>query len=95
MEGDQVVAPDTRGPGTVDLGDYAAIQFEGRVRRVIRIGVIRDGVVEVIDGLSVGDLVVTRGQTELIDGSPVQVRSPDGAPAPTGLARRLDEARVR
>jgi len=47
-------------------------------RRVIHTGVYRGGKVEVLDGLSPGDRVVTRGHTALIDGSVVGVRNADG-----------------
>lgn len=40
-------------------------------RRVLRIGAVREGRVEVIEGLALGDRVVVRGQTGLVDGSVV------------------------
>ncbi len=49
-------------------------------RRSIKVGVIREGRVEVIEGLAVGDQVVVRGQDQLVDGSPVSLRDPVGAP---------------
>ena len=48
-------------------------------RRVIHTGVYRGGKVEVLDGISPGDRVVTRGHTALIDGSVVAVRNADGS----------------
>lgn len=42
-------------------------------RRVVTIGEFRDGKVEIRSGLEVGDVVVTRGQTELVDGALVRV----------------------
>ncbi|HXZ84638.1 MAG TPA: efflux RND transporter periplasmic adaptor subunit [Myxococcota bacterium] len=48
-------------------------------RRVIHTGVYRGGKVEVLDGLVSGDHVVTRGHTELVDGSVVAVRNADGS----------------
>jgi len=57
---------------------------EDRVERVrIRTGVYREGWVEVAEGLSPGDRVVLRGQTALIDGSVVSLRSRDGSLAPS------------
>jgi membrane fusion protein (multidrug efflux system) len=50
-------------------------------RRVIETGVYRDGLVEVTTGLSDGDTVVRRGHSDLIDGSVVEARNPDGSPA--------------
>lgn len=66
---------------------------DGRVeRRVIRTGVMKDGRVEVLSGLSSGDRVVTRGHTGLIDGSVVSVRSADGSPAPDVASGGADAA---
>lgn len=50
-------------------------------RKKLQLGVYRTGLVEVVSGLSVGDTVVVRGQTGLIDGSPVSLRDTAGAPA--------------
>jgi hypothetical protein len=50
-----------------------------QVERVsIVTGVHRDGLVEVVEGLAAGDVVVVRGQNRLIDGSVVDVRGPGG-----------------
>jgi membrane fusion protein (multidrug efflux system) len=63
---------------------------EDRVeRRRLRTGGVRDGRIEVLEGLAVGDTVVVRGQTALVDGSVVaakphgRAREPDVA-SPTG-----------
>jgi membrane fusion protein (multidrug efflux system) len=51
---------------------------ENRVeRRVIEVGVIRGGVVEVISGVSPGDVVVLRGHSRLVDGDLVAPRDGD------------------
>ena len=65
---------------------------EGRrvERRVVELGVFHDGEVEIVRGLEAGDLVLTRGHADLIDGAVVQVRSMDGALAPGVAARRRD-----
>ncbi len=56
---------------------------EDRVeRRVLRTGAVRDGRVEVIEGLVLGDRVVVRGQTGLVDGSVVAATTRDSAPVP-------------
>jgi len=56
---------------------------EDRVeRRLLRTGAVRDGRVEVLDGLALGDLVVVRGQTGLVDGSVVATTTRDGAAVP-------------
>ena len=47
-------------------------------RRVIKTGVVKDGHVEVVEGLSPGDKVVIRGHMALVDGSVVSVRGTDG-----------------
>ena len=74
----------------------------GRVeRRVLELGTIRDGRVEVRSGLAVGDRVVVRGQGELVDGGAVSVRDATGAPmaspgdaaAATARAERSEAAR--
>jgi membrane fusion protein (multidrug efflux system) len=47
-------------------------------RRVVKTGVIKDGQVEIVEGLAAGDKVVVRGHTALVDGSVVAVRGTDG-----------------
>jgi membrane fusion protein (multidrug efflux system) len=48
-------------------------------RRHVRLGVFRDGLAEVLDGLAVGDQVIVRGSSRLVDGSLVAVRRADGS----------------
>lgn len=63
-------------------------------RRSLELGVIRDGRVEVRSGLAIGDHVVVRGQSDLVDGSPVSVRDVAGQPiaaSPT-VGQRRDDA---
>jgi membrane fusion protein (multidrug efflux system) len=48
-------------------------------RRVIRTGAHDAGSVEVVEGLSPGDRVVTRGHADLVDGAVVEIRNPDGS----------------
>ena len=56
------------------------MQGPDRVERVIvTTGTIRDGHVEIVEGLSEGDIIVVRGHAKLIDGSHVDVRSHLGA----------------
>lgn len=53
-----------------------------RVERIsVRTGVHREGMLEIVDGLEVGDTVVARGQTGLVEGSKVSVRNQDGSSA--------------
>jgi membrane fusion protein (multidrug efflux system) len=50
-----------------------------RVKRVVvKTGTHREGMVEVAQGLSPGDVIVTRGQAGLIDGALVSPRNADG-----------------
>lgn len=50
-------------------------------RRQIEVGAFHDGWVEATSGVRAGDRVVVRGQSRLVDGSPVDVRNADGTPA--------------
>lgn len=53
---------------------------DDRVQRVVvEMGTIRDGWVEIRQGLSPNDTVLTRGHSNLIDGSHVVVRNTDGS----------------
>jgi membrane fusion protein (multidrug efflux system) len=65
---------------------------DGRVeRRALALGAIRDGRVEVLGGLAIGDRVVVRGQSDLVDGSAVSVRDVTGQPvagSTTSLGQR-------
>ncbi len=68
-------------------------------RRLVTLGSMREGEVEIRSGLSPGDRVVSRGHSDLVDGSVVAPRNPDGSPlagagagvvsaAPTGVLAR-------
>jgi membrane fusion protein (multidrug efflux system) len=59
-------------------------------RRVVKLGGIHDGKVEVAEGLGVGDLIVVRGQDQLVDGSAVSLRDPAGAPLATPAEKTAD-----
>ena len=48
----------------------------------VKLGLRRPGRVEILEGLSAGDLVVTDGQLKIRDGAPVTVLSPPGAQPP-------------
>ena len=65
---------------------------DGRVeRRALELGVIREGRIEVRSGLAVGDRVVVRGQSDLVDGAAVSVRDAAGQPvagSTTSLGQR-------
>jgi membrane fusion protein (multidrug efflux system) len=56
-------------------------------RRVVKLGSFRDASVEIVEGLAAGDVVVTRGHSDLVDGAVVRVVEPArDAAAPGGLA---------
>jgi membrane fusion protein (multidrug efflux system) len=63
-------------------------------RIVIDTGAVRDGAVEVLRGLYPGDRVVSRGHEDLIEGSVIVARNPDGTlltePGPSGDAASLE-----
>lgn len=57
---------------------YVAVEKDGKPvaeRRKITLGTRRPGEVEVIDGLSVGDRVVTRGASQLTPGQAIEVKA--------------------
>jgi membrane fusion protein (multidrug efflux system) len=53
-------------------------------RRTLELGVIRGGRIEVRSGLALGDRVVVRGQSDLVDGAAVSVRDVAGQPLADG-----------
>lgn len=55
-------------------------------RRRLELGLIRGGRVEVQGGLAVGDRVVVRGQSDLVDGAAVSVQDVAGQPASDATA---------
>ncbi|HYC03906.1 MAG TPA: efflux RND transporter periplasmic adaptor subunit [Azospirillaceae bacterium] len=60
----------------VPVGDqqFAFVAVNNKVqRRALRIGARQSGMVEVVEGLKDGDLVITRGTQKVRDGAPVQV----------------------
>jgi membrane fusion protein (multidrug efflux system) len=48
-------------------------------RRSVRLGVFRDGLAEVVEGVAVGEQVIVRGSSRLVDGSVVDLRRADGS----------------
>jgi len=65
---------------------------DGKAQRVkVRVGVRRAGVVEVVEGLALGDTVVTAGQLKLRDGVQVVVGGPGGKPAAPPVAGTQDK----
>lgn len=63
---------------------------DARVTRlVVETGLMRDGMVEIRSGLAEGDPIVSRGHDDLIDGSAIIARNPDGTlamPRAAGVA---------
>jgi membrane fusion protein, multidrug efflux system len=47
-------------------------------RRQVRLGVFRDGLAEVMEGIAVGEQVIVRGSARLVDGSVIELRRADG-----------------
>jgi RND family efflux transporter MFP subunit len=59
-----------------ELGDivYVAVTENGKKiarSKVVKTGISYNGSVEILEGLSTGDLVITQGYQELVDGTPV------------------------
>ena len=48
-------------------------------RRPVRLGVFRDGLAEVVEGVAVGEQVIVRGSSRLVDGAVVDLRRADGS----------------
>ncbi len=66
-------------PQGADFYVYKVV--DGQARRVpVRIGVRRDALVEIVEGLTSGDQVVTAGMRLSRDGQPVRILQPDAAP---------------
>jgi membrane fusion protein (multidrug efflux system) len=64
-----------------------------RVARVpVETGRVSDGAVEVRSGLARGDVVVSRGHADLIDGSRIVARNPDGSPLAPAVASPTEAA---
>ena len=63
-----------------------------RVQRlVVETGVLRDGFIEIVDGLAPDDRIVSRGHAELIDGSKIVARNADGTLAVSSGPRAAAE----
>ena len=74
---EQALVPDSKAP-------YVYRVSEGQVKRApIKIGLRRDGQVEVSEGLSAGDEIVTAGQLKLRDGAAVRIAGEVAAPPTT------------
>jgi len=61
-------------------GEVVFRTIEGKrvERRVVKTGAVKDGRIEVVEGLSAGDKVVVRGHMALVDGAVISVRGVDG-----------------
>ena len=55
-------------------------------RRIVKTGAFHEGSVEIVEGAAAGEIVVTRGQTGLVDGSLVRVSSGPVGGSDAGLA---------
>ncbi len=69
-------------------GSVAFVVSEGgrAERRNVTLGVFRDGLVEVASGIAVGEQVIVRGSSQLVDGSIIDPRNLDGTPATPAVA---------
>jgi hypothetical protein len=68
------------------FGSQHVYVVEGGIakRRVIEIGSVRAGFAEIIAGVTVGETVVIKGVTRVVDGSKVQVVPVESATASSG-----------
>jgi membrane fusion protein (multidrug efflux system) len=79
---DVLVVPEEAVLRRADGAVVFRVEPDSRVsRHVVETGVIRAGMVEIRSGLAVGNVVVSRGHSDLIDGSLVVARNPDGTRA--------------
>ncbi len=93
MRNDVVTVPEEAVLQRSDGEVVFRVRSDGRVeRQLVETGLLRDGWIEIRSGLAAGDAVVSRGHTDLIDGSRIVARNPDGtlavsvaAPAGGGL----------
>jgi len=65
-------------------------------RRVVETGLIEAGRIEIVSGLAPGELVAARGHSDLIGGSAITPRNPDGTEAslPPTAAMRTETGEV-
>jgi membrane fusion protein (multidrug efflux system) len=57
---------------------FRVVAGERVERRVVAVGEFRRGMIEIRSGLDAGDVVVTRGHSELVDGAVIRVNAPAG-----------------
>src|SRR4030095_10731768 len=62
-------------------------------RRKVQLGVIREGLAEVVEGVAVGEQVIVRGSSRLVDGAVVDLRRADGS-AIQGIGTEATEPAV-
>jgi len=55
-------------------------------RTLVKTGSHRKGMVEIVSGVAAGSDVVVRGQSSLVDSTPISLRNPDGSPATSRLS---------
>ena len=73
----------------VPLGErqFIFVVADGRAqRRAITIGLRRNGMVQVLEGVKPGELVVVRGTQRVRDGAPVKAEAPMPATTPASAA---------
>ena len=80
-------------PGLSEKNVY--IVREGKaVRRPVRIGVRTETSVQILEGLTAGDLVITSGIQQLRAGQAVQIKSENGAGGASPQARTADQPKA-
>jgi len=83
---DAITVPET---AIVSLGGQVLVVkvVDGRAQpQPVRLGLRREGFVQVMDGLTPGDIVVTAGQMKLQPGAQVRIIPPAAASSPVGAA---------
>ena len=90
LEGDQrgILVPESALEKADDEDILYKVSEGLAIRTLVKAGMRRDGLVEIIDGVSEGDTVITSGQQNVLDGR--EVSSQDGSLG-FGLDKRLSE----
>lgn len=70
---------------------FRSVEGKRVERRVVKTGVVKDGRIEIVEGLSPGDKVVVRGHMALVDGAVVSVRGTDGTAIDPDVASKKAE----
>jgi len=85
MAPEEAVVQRAEGPVVFRMVDADRVE-----RRSVKLGAMRPGEVEIVDGLGRDDTIVFRGQSSLADGAVVQVREADGSDPTPPVASQLE-----